>query len=76
MMTNSKRDDFTTVRSAELFALEYAPSIASCFSPDFFAIRAVTHQAAGSDKFAPFVECRNPITRRERDESITDHLEK
>src|SRR5215510_12455006 len=53
-----------------LLTLEYASSIDSCFSPDFVTIRAVTHQAAGSDEFAPFVECRNPVMRRERNQSL------
>src|SRR5262249_53353991 len=61
---------------ARFLTFEDAPSIPSCFSTDFIAIRAVTHQAAGRDKFAPFVECRNSVTRRKRDESFTDHLEK
>src|SRR5207248_5464310 len=56
--------------------LEYASNIDSCFSPDFGTIRAVTHQAASSDEFAPFVECRNPVMRRERNQSLADHLKK
>src|SRR5262249_14780961 len=59
-----------------LLTLEYASSIDSCFSPDFVTIRAVTHQAAGSDEFAPFVECRNPVMRRERNQALADHLKK
>src|SRR5215216_4585657 len=57
-------------------AFEYAAGIGSCYSPEFIAISVVTHQAAGSDEFAPFVECRNPVTGRERDELLTDDLEK
>src|SRR5215469_3300601 len=57
-------------------ALEYASSMESCFSANLSVIRTVTHQSTGSDKFAPFIECRNPITRGERDESLADHLEK
>src|SRR5215475_4817590 len=59
-----------------LLPLEYASSIDSYFSTDFGTIRAVTHQAAGSDEFAPFVKCRNPVMRGEGNQSLTDHLEK
>jgi len=36
--------------SHNLLRLEYAISIDPCFSANFIAIRAVTHQSAGSDK--------------------------
>src|SRR5215831_20005610 len=49
-----------------LFALEYACNVTAYFSPDLIAIGAVTHQTAGGDEFTPLVECRNPVTCRER----------
>ena len=45
-------------------------------SAEFTAIGAVTHEATSSYEFAPFVEGRNPITRRKLDESLADHLGK
>src|SRR6187200_2243155 len=58
-----------------LLSLENAPGIRSKLPPDLEAICAVTHEATRCDKFAPFVKRWNSVTRRERHETFTDHLE-
>ena len=59
---------------SRIFALKNTPGIRSRLLRKFGAICAVAHQAAGGDKFAPFVECGNTVSRGECNEPLAHDL--